>query len=401
MVLQCDPIGVKNFEFECELTEYKATHNQDTVAGKIHKQEFVLFWRETLKADAWTMHVLENGYALPFVAEPSPYFEPNNRSAMSHPDFVRKELEDMVQQQVIREVDEQPFCCSPLSVAERVKEDGTIAYRLCFDGSRHINKLLKKEKFRLSNFLETTELVSENDYLAVFDLKSSFYHVSIREEDQKYLGIAFFDQMLGKTRYFVYLTMPFGIATACFVLNRITRPLVAYIRSHGVKLALYLDDGRVNGPTKEDTLEQLQFCIQIFTKAGFIFLKAKTDTFDTISQNKRYLGFVMDTTTMKITLSDDKLQRIEQSFLELKAHDGRRVHAKVLASAIGKANASSPAFGSIMAVWLRSLYLDLESTVETNGWNSSVALSETSKKCISIILDNLRGWNGQRRPFSS
>ena len=230
------------------------------------------------------MQVLENGYALPFVSEPGPYYEPNNLSANEHPEFVRIEINDMVQKQILREVSERPYCCSPLSVAKRTKEDGTVAYRLCFDGSRHINPLLKKEDFRLPTFLEAAELLSENDFMAVFDLKSSFYHVSIYKEHQKYLGVSFYDETLGKTRFFVFEVMAFGIATACYVLNRICRPLVAYARSHGVKLVLFLDDGRVNGPTKAEAHEQLSFCIEIFTKAGFIFAESKTDTFDKISQ---------------------------------------------------------------------------------------------------------------------
>ena len=45
------------------------------VAGNIHNERFRQFWLKTLKPDAWTVKVIEEGYKLPFLTAPDRYCE--------------------------------------------------------------------------------------------------------------------------------------------------------------------------------------------------------------------------------------------------------------------------------------------------------------------------------------
>jgi hypothetical protein len=66
-------------------------------------------------------------------------------------EFVRQQVEKWRQQDVIEMVDQKPACVSPLTVVERKTEQGGVKRRLCWDGSRHVNKALKVEKVSLAH----------------------------------------------------------------------------------------------------------------------------------------------------------------------------------------------------------------------------------------------------------
>ena len=86
-------------------------------------------------------------------------------------------------------------------------------------------------------------MIEESDLLLKFDLKSGYHHVDIFEAHQVYLGFAW--GSLGKTRYYVFTVLPFGLSTACYAFTKLLRPLIGYWRGQGLRVVLYLDDGIV------------------------------------------------------------------------------------------------------------------------------------------------------------
>jgi hypothetical protein len=43
--------------------------------------------------------------------------------------------------------------------------------------------------------------------------------------------------------FYKFLVLPFGLASACYLFTKITRPLVKKWRSEGKQIIMYLDDG--------------------------------------------------------------------------------------------------------------------------------------------------------------
>ena len=84
---------------------------------------------------------MENGYVIPFESLPPIYEEPNNQSAVQDPVFVNKALKDLHELGIIAFTDVKPHCVSPLTVSLKTGRDGLIKKRLCWDGSRCVNKL--------------------------------------------------------------------------------------------------------------------------------------------------------------------------------------------------------------------------------------------------------------------
>jgi hypothetical protein len=130
---------------EVQEEDQMQTHSaRDFLPGKIHTEESIQFWEKELQAGEWVLNLLKEGYILPLQKRlQTPYEEENNLSARKNMVFVRQQVEKWRQQGIIEMVDQKPACVSPLTVVERVTEQGGVKRCLCWDGSRHVNKALK------------------------------------------------------------------------------------------------------------------------------------------------------------------------------------------------------------------------------------------------------------------
>jgi hypothetical protein len=82
-------------------------------------------------------------YRPEFKAEPSAYYEKNNRSAFIHGEAVTEKLAKWLSEGYVEEVKVKPHCCNSLSVVEKMDPDTKeIKKRVIVDMSRHINNHL-------------------------------------------------------------------------------------------------------------------------------------------------------------------------------------------------------------------------------------------------------------------
>ena len=179
------------------------------------------------------MEVLKNGYVIPFVTAPEKYEEDNNRSANRKMEFVRLSVVELHSAGIVKFVDEKPFCVSPLTVSEKIAPDGTKKLRLCWDGSRCVNLCLKEQKVTLAHLQRALELTEEGDYQVTYDLKSAYHHIKIHHSQTKYLGAAFITAE-GKKQYFIFLYLPFGLASAVHCITKLMKPITAYFHRHSI-----------------------------------------------------------------------------------------------------------------------------------------------------------------------
>ena len=80
------------------------------------------YWRDVVKAPPSVLNVVEAGYRIDFVTTPPPSSFKNNKSALRNAEFVTQAVTELLELNVIDEVHEIPYFCSPLSVAENGKK---------------------------------------------------------------------------------------------------------------------------------------------------------------------------------------------------------------------------------------------------------------------------------------
>lgn len=203
------------------------------VAGNIHKKEFRKFWLEHLKLDTWKLHVLEEGYKLPFLTPPDRYIEGNNQSSKKELPFLKDEGSKLLEKGVISRVDSRPHCCPPLTVACRTLVNGKVKKRHCIDLSRKVNKDLIREGVKLTTIQKSFQLLERGDLQATYDLSSAYHHIKIHPDHKKYLGFC----VPGPEgdEFYQFECMPFGLASATKCLARITKPICAFLAKKGIR----------------------------------------------------------------------------------------------------------------------------------------------------------------------
>ena len=152
-------------------------------------------------------------------------------------------------------------------------------------------------------------ILSPNDFLFKFDLKSGYHHVEIFESHWKYLGFAWGE---GKAKaFYVFTVLPFGLATACYVLTKLLRPLTRYWRAQGLKVVIYLDDGIVAAKGFEAANRASLIIRNDLQRAGLVINVQKSVWVPV--QTLTWLGFDLDLSQGVVSIPTSKIDNLKGS----------------------------------------------------------------------------------------
>jgi len=358
------------------------------VPGGIHEPDAVQFWRSELKANQWVLDVLECGYVIPFLKAPERYEEDNNMSAKRQMDFVQKSVTELNSTGIIRFVNEKPWCVSPLTVSEKIEPDGSKKLRLCWDGSRCVNLCLKEQKVTLAHLQRALELTEEGDFQVTYDLKSAYHHIKIHNSQTKYLGAAFVTKE-GRKQYFIFNYLPFGLASAVHCITKLMKPINAYFNTLAIRHSIYIDDGRILSKGKEKAEEDRKLVYDVLRKAGWTIELKKSDGSGGASQEKSYLGFLINTVNLTVSLKPDKKEAIKQIILKTLDFKNGQIPVREFAKVLGKMVACEPALGQMPLMAARAAYIQLDGVTEVQGWKGFLTMDSETKRGLKFFVENM------------
>ena len=251
---------------------------------------------------------------------------------------------------------------------------------------RHLNRFLRKDKFKYENLWVALLMFQKGDVLFKFDLKSGYHHVDIYEPHQKYLGFAW--QTEGKISYFVFSVPPFDLSSACYAFTKLLRPLIRHWRSHGLRAVIYLDDGIVAAKGCETAMRQSMRVQSDLATAGLVVNDSKSQWIPT--KCIVWLGFELDLDQGQLRTPEAKLQALYNQLL--KTNGAKPMPARALASVIGKIVALSPALGPVTRLMTCSMYVVLNSR---RSWCQLVVLLPEAKDELLFWQRQIEVFNGQ------
>jgi Reverse transcriptase (RNA-dependent DNA polymerase) len=361
----------------------------------IHDTDSIRFSTEVIGISDWNRDVLENGLKLEFKQEVGKYREQNNQSAVQNMEVLREKVTEWMAEGHVEKITEPAWCCNPMTVAVKydpVKDETKL--RPCIDLSRHVNKLLVPGNVKMDDLSVAEELISQGDYMASFDLANQFFHVQLRPEDRKFFGFALPGKD-GIEEFYRFTVMAYGFRTATEVVTRLLRPVKAYLHELGIKLSIFVDDGRVSAQLEQDCREQFQFVLEVLQLCGWNIQWKKTSTEP--NQSLLHLGFVTDSVHMRYYLPKEKegvVLKLLQEGID-KGMEGQAVPAIWLASLLGKINSMRRSHGATIAVMSRSCQHLLGEAVLEKGWQTQVTFTYEAVRELQYLLDNLARLNGQ------
>ena len=346
-----------------------------SVKGRLRTK--IDYWREVLQASPAVLNIIESGYVLPLMSQPTPFMSKNQLSAVQDTEFVDECIDQLLNSACIKELREAPYICSPLAVVESISGKKRLVINL-----RHLNKFLFKQKFKYEDLRVAMLLFRKGDFLFSFDLKSGYHHVDIAEVHHKYLGFKW------KGRFFVFTVLPFGLCTACYVFTKLLRPLVRYWRSLGLRIVVYIDDGLCAENGEREACAASQLVCGTLDQAGFAINTTKS-----VWEPRRrlgWLGFVVDMALGHIEVPQSKITAL-QSMIGC-ARQATCIRARRLASILGKIASMSLAFGAVSHFMTRSMYALLESR---QSWYETLQLSAEAKAELTFWSTGLEEYNSQ------
>ena len=376
-VLQVCPIDKGEVSFLH--TPFGATSLANKVRGRL--KSHIAFW-ERIDAPEFILDTIRHGYKIPFIHEPTRMVMTNNNSAHVHRDFVEEAIQELVESSRISEVRNkaQLHVINPLSVS--VQASGK--KRLILD-LRKVNQCLHKQKFKFEDYKHAIAYFRPGCFFTKFDLKSGYHHVEIFPNHRRYLGFAWkFNN--GKSRYFMFNVLPFGLSTAPYIFTKLLRPLVKLWRSRGFHPVVYLDDGL----NIEDSLEQASTASH-HTKgdlhaAGFIVAEEKT-----IWQPVQYidwLGIRWNSVDGSISIVEKRVNKAKKSIKETIKKS--QTTARELASVVGSIISMSVVFGRVARIMTRHCQITVAAA---DAWDTQQTVDDYCRL-------ELRFWDSHLEKFN-
>ena len=132
--------------------------------------------------------------------------------------------------------------------------------------------------------------------------------------------------------------------------------------------------------------------IYLLENLGFVINHPKSEL--TPTQEIEFLGFTVNSTTMELRLSGEKIKRIRTEAGRLLQSNS--VSALGLSRLIGKMNAATQAI-CIAPLYYRNLqYCLREALQETQDYSTPVVLTEEAREELEWWKDHFSQWNGKR-----
>ena len=175
--------------------------------------------------------------------------------------------------------------------------------------------------------------VTENCLMASLDLKHAYHSVKIHDDYQKYLRFEW-DASL-----YQYTCYPNGLGPCPRKFTKLMKVPLSHLREKGYLIVGYLDDFWTQGKTMGKCRDSLIAAIQLLQRLGFTIHvdKSQLQPKTTIT----FLGFVINSVSMTVTLTDEKKSKLLKLIDEVLAKN--LVKIRTVASLVGNMVSSFPA----------------------------------------------------------
>lgn len=187
--------------------------------------------------------------------------------------------------------------------------------------------------FKMESVQTVKGLIKEGDWMAKLDVKDAYLTVPIHPQHQKFL------QFRWKSQTWQFKVLPFGLNSSPHAFTKLLKPVVVCLRRLGAQVILYLDDMLLLARNKEEGRKLLATALELLIALGFI-VNMKKRTFDP-TQLIEFLGLLLKSQTMTISLPEDKPHAIKKAARRLK--EMNKVSVRQVACLLGMMVAAHPA----------------------------------------------------------
>ena len=174
---------------------------------------------------------------------------------------------------------------------------------------KELNKFIVYRHFKMDSLKTVTDLMTQACYMASVDIKDAYYTVPIATEHKKCLKFRWRDKL------YQYTCLPNGLASAPRIFSKLLKPVFNILRQKGYLSSSYIDDCYLQGATYGECHENVQETGRLLGDLGFPIHNEKSVLIP--SQVFTFLGFVLNSVTMTVQLTDSRKQKLKNACLNL------------------------------------------------------------------------------------
>jgi len=342
-------------------------------AGRL--RDFIKEWRKITK-DVYILEAV-SGFRIPFLSEPMQVREPKIPNYnLSDEELISESIDKLLKSGAIVESEEEvgQFVSTIFTVP---KPDGS---RRPIINLKKLNEFIENPHFKMESIKTASLLVSKNCKMAVIDLKDAYHAIPVHKDFQKYLKFRW------QGKLYKYVCIAFGLCLAPFLYTTLNKPIIAYLRSNGVLLVSYLDDTLIIGKDKKECEHSVNLAVSLFRRLGLVVNEEKSvlEPHEMI----RFLGFMINSKTMRLSLPEEKIERVIRKCEEI-----LQIRPSILqiAELVGMLVAASPATKYGM---LYTKQLEIEKTEALTGnygnYSRKMFLSDLAREDVNWWIENLK-----------
>ena len=237
-------------------------------------------------------------------------------------EVINKEINSMLKKGIIREtLQEEDQFVSPIFLVEK-KDTGK--FRMILNLKR-LNEKIEYKKFKMETVYTALQLITKNCYLASIDLRDAYYSVPVHPDYQRYLKFQWEDKL------YCFQVMPMGLGPVPRKFTKLTKPILSYLHDKGHVVSSYIDDSLLVGKSEQDVIKNVQDTVEIFDDLGFSVHDEKSQFIPV--QEIEYLGFIINSNDMTVTLTEKRKQKLIDACQKLKTEG--KIPIRQVAACIG------------------------------------------------------------------
>ena len=234
-------------------------------------------------------------------------------------------------------------------------------------------------KVTLSHFQQALELTQHQDYQITYDLNVAYYHhTKIYWTQTKFLG-ADISKPNGETQCFISLFLPLRLSSAVHCITKILKPINGYLHEKGVRhLRTYFFLRRQsNSGFRVQSRRASRICLRCFAKVWIYYWSQEIWSKRWGKSMWGVLGLhhwhqQHDGSTWR-NKKAAHLAKVKNTI----DYGSNLILARDLASTLGKIVAMEPALGPVVVIAARAVYVDLDMSVQKNGWGTRLVMTKS------------------------
>ena len=259
----------------------------------------------------------------------------------------------------------------------RPKKDGT--HRLILN-LKNLNKFVTYHHFKMESLKQVVNMIRPNCFMAAVDLRDAYYSVPIHQDHQKYLKFDWQGQL------YQFTCLPNGLACAPRLFTKLLKPAYSTLRKQGFQSVGYIDDSYLQGTTKLECENNVKTTTTLFDNLGLCIHPEKSILEP--SHVLEFLGFILNSVTMTVTLSHAKAANIKQECKNLLTE--KQPTIRKVAVVIGKLVASCPGV-HVGPLFYRQIENEKTTFLKIHygNFDAKMVLSPTARSDLQWWVDNI------------